>query len=536
VAPSIGIFTTVHVCSLAALGALRVLVTSILENIPRDEYTVLLIVDDCSPPSVELDAYYAFLVETGTAQVYRMGPSALPYWIFKYGSLPPGEAISFGHAVGLMAGFHALREAGCTHAWVIDGDCAVLRSDVLHGACRVLEETGATVVADAYGCHPAQDPQAFQMIDGYHHLTYSRGGPAEQVSKALRPCRAAWALYGFPVMFCALVNLADEVLFGAFENTGWVNARWGYRFFRGGGTVGYYPFFQNGGVFHLGFGFTRPNLNVAEQTYGNARETARYGGKENGYHHAGYLQLQRSTVEHQAWLEAAAIAPPTDKPRMNPAWLKVPSPGVCGHDQVFLRPFLPADLPAVEAFDADAESCRFMRWTPGSTEAFVTRGNWVDHPWRWFVLSNAEGTTLAWGELRPLPPTELPEHPVTREAERAFGLSYATAVDQRRRGYAKQLIQMLYEAAYSQLDADLLLVRIDCENTASILTFKHATQGQEGWTELEPEAYTLHGVPGRQRVFARQFGRKLTLPEARREDALRAREQLLFDTLRVARP
>ena len=124
----IGILTTVHVAgNREALGLLRLLVDSIRLHVPRQEYEVFLIADDCSPPWAPLDSYYDGLTRAGVAVVYRMGSAADPHWVVRHGGTPKHDRAAHGHAVGLMAGFGALRALGCTHAWVIDGDCVLVK-------------------------------------------------------------------------------------------------------------------------------------------------------------------------------------------------------------------------------------------------------------------------------------------------------------------------------------------------------------------------------------------------------------------------
>lgn len=530
---TLGILTTTHIASPTALGSLRLLVDSIRTHIERDEYKEILIADDCSP-SKGVDYYYEWLERTGAATVYKMGPPGRhPFWGGKYGAkYASGSKPNHGHAVGLMAGFWALRERGCTHALVIDSDCVVLGNGFLRDAMWAMATTGSAVATDYFCGEP--DDEHLQYVDIARHCTLTGDGKQiiRSIDKSRHPGKASWVHYGFPVMFCALVDLSEEVRFGAFHNAGWVNNKWGLRLWRAGRRVAYFPFFQRGYVFHLGFGFTSPNINT-EQPFGNLLSTPGYGGKERGYHHAGYLQLDRQHQKHASWLKSLSVGP-FDKPATMPrGWLVSP-----GHNNrpadtdIKLRPLWPEDLDALRDIDTDADTVRFMQWGPHSadkTKEFVARA--IAEPMRWWALSNRQDELIGYGETKPLDNTDTWQN--------ACGITYVIHPAHRRKGHGAALLNHLIEVCYNQLDCEVCVVRIDTENAASLTTLHKRHDFSTDWHEATQKDYLLRGVPRKHRVFMRRLPvvpPKPICPPDDYDGCLREREQHLFVELGVWRP
>src|SRR3990172_4503436 len=158
----LGILTPVHLEVPAQVGLLRILVDSIRAHVRRDEYERFLIVDDCSYVTPEITEYFSWLEQSGTAEIYHLAGQREPFsrkrrdWAFM--ALPSVQQVSsFGHAGGLMAGFWALRQRGCTHAWVIDADCAVLDGGFLDPAKDLFQHRQVAVVTDFFAGRPSQD-------------------------------------------------------------------------------------------------------------------------------------------------------------------------------------------------------------------------------------------------------------------------------------------------------------------------------------------------------------------------------------------
>lgn len=518
----LGIFTTVHIRDDAALGNLRVLVDSVLRHVPRGAYERLLVVDDCSPKSPKLDAYYAHLEASGKAEVYRMGEGRAPHWAKKYSPALGTGPLSHGHAVGLMAGFFSLREAGCTHAWIIDGDCVLLRPVDLGAIRDLFQHERVAVVTDYFGGRP--DPR-IQIADQTSRLLID-GNIEVRQDKSTVACKNAWCQYGFPVLFCAVVDLQNEERFGPLQNAGWVNSRWGARLFAQGFRVAYHPFFQNGDVFHLGLGYTKPNLEIAGQTFGNAQETARYGGKETGHRHAGYLQITRATEAHLFWLREVAARPPEAETVFDPFWLIEPPPVSCGPEEFGLRPLRESDAEALATFDADPDSTRFLSWGPHGiehTRAFLAAAQ--RHPWRWFGLQDSQGALLAWGELRPLG---------AAHGRGTAGLCYMVLPAHRKKGHGERMLNALIEAAYNQMEYDTLQVAIDIEHEASLRVLGRRHDFKTDWRLDRIEPYALRGQKRQRAVYLRGFPVAPLLEDPK--EARRAREELLFETFGVWRP
>lgn len=519
----IGILTTVHIKDQAALGLLRLLVDSVRQHVARTSYDAFVIADDCSPAEPATEAYYSWLESSGTATVYRMGPPRTPYWAPKHGTVPDGTPLSHGHAMGLMAGFWKLREMGCSHAWIIDGDCVVLR-DPLRETVALAEKTGAAVVTDYFGGNPSDSTQ---VVDAeYLHFLADDGSVKKSVPKALFPCHAAWAIYGFPVLFCGLVDLEKEYRYGAFRNAGWVNNKWGYRLFRAGERVAYYPFFQNRSVFHLGLGYSKVNLDLKGQTLGNAKETATYGAKERGSHHAGFLQLDRPTEEHIKWLRWAATAPLSQNIQYDPKWfIDPPRTQLATREDTFLRPLLDSDLATLCSIDSDSEVTRFMQWGPHGeqyTRAFLERAKGTR--WQWFALSNDKNEMLAYGEIRPQP-----DH-----GPHAVGLTYIVPRKHWKKGHGARLLHLLVEAAYNQLDCGTIFVRIDADHTASHGVLARAPYRGD-WTHVGVEDYLLKGQLRKRNIYRRDLPINPGPPAATPEEALAEREKMLFTDLGIWR-
>lgn len=525
----LGIITTTHVRSAAALGALRVLVDSLRPILATGAYE-FVIVDDCSPAE-PAGPYYAYLEAAGIARVYRLGPPAQPYWAVWRGEAPAADGrTSFGHASGIMAGFHALRVLGCTHGAVIDTDCVVLDPALFTEAARRLAATGAAVVTDYFN---AAVDEGDAVVDAVY---WRREGKA--VVKGTLPGKAAWALYGFPVLFCAVVDLVREPLYGFMQNAGWVNSRWGTRLFQRGDTVAYFPFFTGRKAFHLGLGFVKSNIPaaaVSTPTFGNAVETARYAGKEIGLYHAGYLQLDRSSAEYTAWL-AFAAQPPFNVPILLPREWLVDPPRVVHHESgnATLRPLTVDDFAAIRTIDADPEATRFFSWggTPRSTEqtwAFIQAA--AATRWRWFVWVDGTGAVVGLGELKPEEPTEH-EHACAGGHARPYGMTYAIARAHWGKGYGTALFDALYEAAYNQLAATTLTLRIDVENRASLRVAAKAAS-HAAWLDLGTEPYTLRGEARQRRVLRRSFNPG-PVPSEDPVEAYAEREDILFGQMKIA--
>lgn len=483
----LGLLTTVHVREPAALGNLRVLIDSIHRHVPRSAYTHLLIVDDCSP-DLPAAPYYAHLAREGV-EVYRMGPPRPPYWGRKYGLDARGAPTSYGHAVGLMAGFEALRARGCTHAWVIDGDCVVLDAAGawLPQAIDLFQHDRVAVVTDAFGCRPGPAPE---IIDAEWTLQ----GETRRLKAAL-PVKGAWINYGFPVLFCALVDLAVEPAFGLLANEGWVNAKWGAQLFKQGRRVGYFPFFQHRHVFHLGLGYTKTNMIVASQPFGMATdEVGRYGGRDRGYYHAGFLQIDRDSARHQAWLAGVTGLPVADRAALDPAWLRDPPIVPTAPDEYTLRPLGPDDFAALWAFDTDPEATRFMAWGPrragdeALTRTFLARA--AATRWQHFGFVR-HGELIGMGEIRPL------------SADRA-GLCYAILRPYWRQGHGERLLNALIEVAYNQHGYATLEVAIDAAHVASLGVLGKRHDFATDWI-AQRERYTLKGEARTRIVFTRRL-------------------------------
>ena len=191
---TLGILTTVHLEVPSQVGLLRLLVDSIRTHVNRGVYDRFLVVDDCSYSTPEIDGYFAWLQESGTADVYHLGGSREPFVRKRrdqaFMALPPDQQVtSFGHAGGLMAGFWALRQRGCTHAWVIDADCAVLDSGFLAQALDLFQHERVAVVTDFFAGRPSEDTQ---VVDEWVERRFrSSDSSCTDVFKASKSCRAA---------------------------------------------------------------------------------------------------------------------------------------------------------------------------------------------------------------------------------------------------------------------------------------------------------------------------------------------------------
>lgn len=487
----LGILTTVHLETLVQVGLLRLLVDSIRAYVPRTAYDMFLIVDDCSYDLPEISGYFTWLQTSGTAGIYRLGSPREPFVRKKrdkaFMALPPEQQISsFGHAGGLMAGFWALRQMGCTHVWVIDADCVVLDSGFLDRALELFSHARVAVVTDFFAGRPSKD---VQIVDEWTEHRISSDGTVHVVWKYTKPCRAAIWQYGFPNLFCALVDLTVEEQFGGLHNAGWVNSRWGRRLFRAGYRVAYFSFFQDRHVFHLGYGHTKHNADLAAQTFGNAIETVRYGGKTSGIYHAGYLQLSRTTSEHGGWL--AEVGMNSEYVRliaMKPDWLVPPARlDVHGWEDVCLRPFESQDLTALCEIDQSADAVRFLSWGPHGeerTREFLVRA--LDNPRRWLVLEDrSSGILIGYGEIRP-------------DGDGSAGLSYAIRPAYWGLGFGTILLMKLFEAGYNIFDIGEFWVRIDTEHRASLRTLEKTGQL---WEKVRTESYILKGSQRERVVF-----------------------------------
>mgnify|MGYP001559345096 CR=1 FL=1 len=389
--------------------------------------------------------------------------------------------------------------------------------------------TGAVVATDYFLGRPSGTD--VQFVDRtMHHRWSADGQPIGSVPRASHSGHAPWALYGFPVLFCALVDLREEARFGPFGNAGWVNNRWGARLFMADQRAAYFPFFQGGGVFHLGLGFTGPNL-VADQVFGNLLDTRVYGGKDRGHHHAGYLQLQRNHREHAAWLEHVAAQPPGVSAEMGAGGLVAPRDcGLPVNDERTVRPLGPADLDAVCGIDSDPETCRFFSWGPHGrdrTAEFVAQS--VAEPYRWWALATRDGDFLGMGEIRPIADSPWP---------RACALTWVVAPQHRQKGHGAALVDGLVKAAYGQLDYETIVVRIDTENAASLATLAKRHDFLTDWRLDRTEEYSLRGTTRRRHVYVRPFPVACPARPDFRDLAacMAARERLLFEESGMWRP
>lgn len=518
----LGIIVPYHAVGPVAPAMLRLLVESIHQHIGRSEYEVLVIVNDCSGTIPENDQYLDYLECHEGVVVYALGPPRRPYLHRKDGD--ETQPVSYGHAVGIMAGFSKLRQYGCTHAWVIDADCVVLRPGFLTDAKRLFEYDRVAVVTDYFAGRPP-DVGVDAIVDDLVEVAVNHNSGITHVTqRADYRCKSAHTLYGFPVLFCALVDLTVEERFGLMMTAGWVNSRWGQRLFRQGYRVGYFPFFQDRCVFHLGHGFTRFNAETPDYPFGNLVETARYGGKTTGTYHAGYLQLSRLSEEYTSWLLEESQSRPFENPiSFDCSWLIEPVyVPLHGRGETYLRPFRDDDFLTLREIDNDIEATRFLTWGPHSeqeTKVFLDHA--IQHPHRWLVL--ADGVTerlIGYGELKP-------------RDDSAVDLTYVIRPSLRGQGYAPRLIRALVEFAYSIAEYDQFWCAIDVEHGASYRAL-HKT-GQP-WIQEYTESYTLKERQCRRNWFCYRVGPiQPPRPSSDPDECHRDRELYLFDQLGVWR-
>lgn len=520
---TVGLLISYYHSGPVSLALLRLLIGSLRQHLPRDRYHSLVIVDDCSPEAPEWQAYLAWLTEHMGATVYRLGPPRLPYYHqgpdgkLKKG-LPPET--SYGHAIGIMAGFHKLRELGCTHAWVLDGDCVLLDDCDLDRAMAMFQREKVAVVTDYYAGR--QHPDGLDLLTDEACERGYRGDDDVFYARERWEAPVEWGqwLLGFPVLFCGIVDLTVEERFGGMANQGWVNVRWGRRLFRRGYRVGYHPFFQGRHVFHLGYGFTRHNAQTLDREYGNLQETARYGGKTQGLYHAGYLQLAKSGAEFEAWLLAEAERVPFDGLlTLDRSWLvDPPEIPMHGRPETYVRPFLETDFDALREIDADPVCDRFLSWGPHGeemTRRFLNMACFDRR--RWFALVH-HGEFVGYGELRPLE---------SSDGLRTAGLSYVVQRSKWGQGLGKFLVSQLYEIGFGPMDYEILVARIDVENHASLGALKASSPD---WEDQGEEVYQIKGEQRLRRIYVRRF-----TDGSIKMDRVDDRERLLFDTLGVWR-
>lgn len=504
-----------------SLSTLRFTIDSIRRYISKEQCEVLVVVDDCSYFDNAWGEYAKLLGEWGVV-VYRLGPPRIPYWHpdpatpKKYsGGSPP--LTSYGHAIGIMAGFYKLKVMGCTHAWVIDGDCWVLNGGWLQDALHLFEYDKVAVVTDYFAGRPPLDciDLLCDDIDEIYYDSLTKGKLSQRNKGEIEVHWGQW-MVGFPNLVCAIVDLGIEERFGALENSGWVNNGWGRQLFNQGYVVGFYPFFQGKHVYHLGHGFTRESTENFGRTYGNLVKTDRYGGKDRGIYHAGYLQLDKTTEEVDKWLGLISKLPlsqPT--PLLPPEWLVDP-PKVDRHGRgiPYLRPFKMSDLEQLCEFDTNPDCVKYFQWGPhgeDKTRKFLEGA--VNKPKQWLALV-AEDGLVGYGEIRP------------EVGDNTCAITYVTHPKHQGKGYAKFLINELYELGYRVYGYFTFIVRIDTENMASIEVLK--SMGYE-WEEVSEENYLLRGQPKRRKVYRWHhasigFYNTLSQPD---------REKLLFEDLGV---
>lgn len=499
----LGILTTVHLGADASIGQLRLLVDSLRSHMPEVMDRSLLVVDDCSPNGQE---YLNWLVSSGTALIYRLGPPRQAYTNRKNN---PDLRTSYGHAWGLMAGFHALRQLGFTHAWVIDADCTIVDNLSLAEPLALFDDPLVSVVTDYFGGSSESG-----TVDRFFDLKLNR-------LRSSFTCRVPMFLYGFPNLFCAVVDLIRETSFGALNNSGWVNSRWGQRLFRQGYRVGYFPFFQDRHIFHLGYGHTRFNAQLT-QPFGNVTETVRYGGKNHGEYHAGYLQLDRESQEHSKWLTEVAQPPYDRKVEMPREWLVDPPQTLMhGRGDYYFRALASSDLSILYEIDSHSEATRFMQWGPhagrDATKEFLYRTS----PDRWFALVNGYTEQLiGYGEIKFL------DSESTQDLWVA-GLTYVIAPRFWGQGWGTKLLLGLIETASSILDFDAFQVAIDTEHFASLRVLEASIGIGQTWKLLREEEYVLKGETRRRRIFRYTVKVKPSRPSS--IDHALERESLLYD-------
>lgn len=351
--PTLGCVVAYHAAHPAVAHQLRVTVDSFSRHINRTVCPHLVIVDDCSPRWPATDDYLSHLERNGVATLLRLGDPRTSYYHPKgRGPRSETEHTSFGHGVAIMRGIEMLQGLGCTHVWMLDSDCVVMDGSAwLRDALALFRYENVATVSDYMGGAPSA---YVQICDEDAERSYAGNEEVSRIARGRKWCHNAILSAGFPHFSCALADVDAITRYGGLENAGTVNANWFYRAMRGGARSAYFPFYQSRHVYHLGSGstlFSRDRWQKGEyRGFGNARDgDARFGRRNEGCYHAGYLQLAIPSTEYLGWLETSVASAPHDRLMLPPREWFVDPDRAPFQPKRYVRFFEECDKASVEA-------------------------------------------------------------------------------------------------------------------------------------------------------------------------------------------
>jgi ribosomal-protein-alanine N-acetyltransferase len=162
--------------------------------------------------------------------------------------------------------------------------------------------------------------------------------------------------------------------------------------------------------------------------------------------------------------------------------------------QVVLRPFAPADVPAVLRYASDPEVTRYLEWEayddPGTAAAFIRSTLAAGSTWiaRAITLRDS-GEVIGGVDLR-----------VVSVHDRCAELGYGLARAFWGHGYAVEAAGLLVEFGFRQLALDRVEARCAVENTRSIRILERLGMRCEGrlaryrWKRGAPHDYRLYAL------------------------------------------
>lgn len=323
------IITTVHCVNPVGFAHVRLLIESVLQRVPREDYETLIIVDDHSPYRDE--GYFAWgawlerehgvvFHSLGEGRTSGLGPKGAPD--------TPGLKSS-GPGGALTAGAAEVARRGGRWMWTLDSDCFVLDGSCLSAAMAHTVHTDVAAIGEYRGGHFGAVMDATDLTG--QTCTWP-DGRVERVPRAKGTERGRHgADTGRVVAMCGIFDIerlgrrfsADFQPYGGppyvnlstdFGNYGQPGALFNVGAWALGERTVYHPFFRGESVVHFGcasVGFTRKQFGAGIE-YGNSVHRRVYGAKGSKDYYAGYLQLNARLADFQPHLEKLYADRPFD--------------------------------------------------------------------------------------------------------------------------------------------------------------------------------------------------------------------------------